>query len=429
MWILHRIMRLLPPPVAKCLALAIPFNMSILLIRFWVGYEGSVLIGLLTSIGAYAATDYFLRTPEERGRRLRSMREGIAALVIEHAGTIILVILCVAVSAATLGNPGTPKEAVVAEVMLDVKLFGFVIGLFYTVARALLFFLNRVALTTFIEQTALFAAEYHLALWLIGHIGDSAYRWALENPQDAAAGLIAAAIVWIILKVSSGWRSAQPEYVARGVAVFPPRELTERDTRYTAAHEAGHALVYAALGRLPADVKVAINDRPDAHGVLGFVTGIHERHRLPEKTFAEWRMLELLAGRMGESTLGETTLGGSNDHLQWLDIACLYLSNHCRGMFYAEPQNRFEWEQREAKLEALHQEQLRTLKSLFDLNAEVFRQLADALLERRTLTRDDLIPFLARVKLPEGFPRPSGSIVEANGRRTSSRDCDGRAEP
>lgn len=351
------------------------------------------------------------------------------ALVIEHAGTIILVILCVAVSAATFGNPGTPEEAVVTKVMLDVKFFGLVTVLFYTVGRALLFFLNLVALTTLIEQTALFAAAYHLALWLIGHAGDSAYRWALENPQDAAAGLIAAAIVWIILKVSSGWRSVQPEYVARGVAVFPPRELTERDTRYTAAHEAGHALVYAALGRLPVDVKVAINDRPDAHGVLGFVTGIHDRHRLPEKTFAEWRMLELLAGKMGESTLGETTLCGSNDHLQWLDIACLYLSNHCRGMFYAEPQNRFEWEQREAKLEALHQEHLRTLKSLFDLNTEVFRQLADALFEKRRLTRDDLIPFLARVKLPEGFPQPFGPIVEANGRRPSVRNCAQRGEP
>lgn len=423
------IKRLLPHPVTKRLAVAVPLTLCILLLRLWAGYEPFALIGLLTIIGAYAAADFLVCTPQEYRGRLRFIREGAATLVGEHAGTIVIVILCAAVSIATLGNSGAPKEAVVTEVMLDVKFFGLVTILFYTGGRALLLLLSRTAPSTVIEQTALFAAAYHVALWLIGHTGDRVYRWMRANPGAAASVLIAAAIVWMILRVSSGRRSAQSEYVARGMAVFPPRELTERDTRYTAAHEAGHALVYAALGRLPAEVKVAINDRPGADGVLGFVTGIHDRHRLPEKTFAEWRMLELLAGKMGESTLGETTLSGSNDHLQWYNLACLYLSNHCRGLFYAEPQNRFEWEQREAKLEALHREQLRTLKSLFDLNAEVFRQLADALLERRTLARDDLIPFLVCVKLPEGFPRPSGSIVEADGWRTSFRDCDGRAEP
>jgi len=51
---------------------------------------------------------------------------------------------------------------------------------------------------------------------------------------------------------------------------------------------------------------------------------------------------------------------------------------------------------------------LTLLRHLFDLNAEVFKQLADTLLEKRELGRDDLIPILGLVVLPVGFPLPFG---------------------
>ncbi len=150
-------------------------------------------------------------------------------------------------------------------------------------------------------------------------------------------------------------------------------------------------------------MKAAVNDRPDHNGVLGFVTGINSQHRLDEKTFAEWYMLVFLAGKMGESTLGST-----NDHARWLNVAKQYLSNHYRGMFYPEPQNEFEQKLNEEKLSALQSEQLSALSQLFDLNTDMFKGLADALLEKRTLARDELISFLTRVELPEGFPLPFG---------------------
>ena len=105
---------------------------------------------------------------------------------------------------------------------------------------------------------------------------------------------------------------------------------------------------------------------------------------------------------------GSSTLGSSNDHMRWLATARNYLANHYRGMFYLEPQNKFEQEQNEIKLEALQAEQLTLLRHLFDLNAEVFKQLADTLLEKRELGRDDLIPILGLVVLPVGFPLPFG---------------------
>ena len=66
---------------------------------------------------------------------------------------------------------------------------------------------------------------------------------------------------------------------------------------------------------------------------------------------------------------------------------------------------------RRAKLEALQAEQLTLLRNLFDLNAVVFKQLADTLLEKRELGRDDLIPILGLVVLPEGFPLPFGPFA------------------
>jgi hypothetical protein len=75
-------------------------------------------------------------------------------------------------------------------------------------------------------------------------------------------------------------------------------------------------------------------------------------------------------------------------------------------MFYLKPQNGWEQKQNEAKLEALQADQVAMLSRLFKLNADVLKQLANSLLEKWTINRDELIPFLSRVQFPEGFPRP-----------------------
>lgn len=268
-------------------------------------------------------------------------------------------------------------------------------------------------------------AIYTMALWLLGRSGDDFYTWALANPNDAAVGIVSFAIVWIIIRFSV-WPSDGLESIARssgavagssgavaGAVAGISRMPTVRDNQYTAAHEAGHALVYAALGRLPPNLKLAINDRPDHRGALGFVTGIRSQHQLDQQTFAEWYMLVFLAGKMGESELlGESTLGSCNDHARWLNVARQYLANHCKGMFYAEPQNEFEQQRNEAKLEALQAEQMALLSRLFDMNADILKALAAFLLEKRSLTRNELIPFLSQVQLPPEFPMPFGPFDE-----------------
>jgi len=183
---------------------------------------------------------------------------------------------------------------------------------------------------------------------------------------------------------------------------------TARDNRYAAAHEAGHALLYAALGdRLPTDVKLVINNHSDGRCAVGFITDVPSQHQLAEKSFVEWYMLVFLAGKLGEEFIhGGSTLGSRSDYLRWLGLARSYLANHYRGIYYVEPQNMLEQKQNEDKLEALRTEQLAMLGSFFNSNADVFKELVGTLLEKREMGRDDLIPFLGRVKLPLNFPLP-----------------------
>lgn len=180
-----------------------------------------------------------------------------------------------------------------------------------------------------------------------------------------------------------------------------------RFAAFTAAHEAGHAMVYAALGELPDDLEIVLNDAPDSSGA-GFVGHTVDVRKLEEKTVAEWEMMVFLAGKLGESALnGESTLGGAIDHQRWIVGAKRYLANHYAGIFYADPQNKFEQAQNDAKLEALQDAQLALLREMFSKNEDVFKELVNSLLVKRKLNKEEISAFLCRVQLPDGFPKPA----------------------
>lgn len=83
-----------------------------------------------------------------------------------------------------------------------------------------------------------------------------------------------------------------------------------------------------------------------------------------------------------------------------------------KGVFYAEPANTHEQASNDRQLEAPHAEQLAMIGALFDRNAQVHQDLYRALLEKRLLGRDQLRPFLDRVRLPEGFPIPFKDVED-----------------
>ena len=180
--------------------------------------------------------------------------------------------------------------------------------------------------------------------------------------------------------------------------------------RSTAAHEAGHMLVCAALHDTPQDITLHLEMRGDTAGYIkpGFGVDLNAPRFCNDPVCIHWLMLLLQAGAVAERYLtGRDGFGASNDNRHWLSCAQIYLANLCEDtIYYADPNNEQEQAHNVRELNALKQQQRALLATFFDLNDAVLRDLSAAAQEKRTLRRDDLLPFFARVRFPEGFPRP-----------------------
>lgn len=406
-------------PATKRLSIAIPLATGIGLIRSWLGFEQSALIGLVSGIAAYFIADGIFLKPEERKNRFKN---GVEFIKENFAGVVKYSIL-VSITAFFFGAHEKSSDPTVAQIQQLVEIFGLFLVLMYPMFTG--FFRTIVngdysSMMPSVGRVITGIAVYSLVLWAVGQFGVEMKEWIITNPNEAAVAGVSFLLVWFILKLSSG---AQYSYAANierggtaGSAMVGTRVLpknTERDIKYTAAHESGHALVYAALGCLPPGIELVIKDNGGIDGSLGYISGINSDHQLNEKTFSEWLMLVLLAGKYGESfAFGENTLGSTNDHQRWLNLAKTYLSNHFDGIFYSDPQSKFEQELNEEKLEKLQCSQNTMLQTLFSDNAQVFESLSGELLEKRTMGRDELMPHLSRVVLPDDFPMPLGAFNE-----------------
>ncbi len=398
--------------VSRRIAIAAPITVVIGLLRSWLGEE-SILVGVAVGLSAYVFADWLLSTKEDFRARQRTSW----AFLSEHQTTAIQWAICFAMIALCFGSRTDPNEPAVKQIQSIVETFGLIAVVVVPILSST--FSTAVwgawaSVESLISRFLRGFTFYAMALWLVGNSGDTLYQWTLANPHDAAIGTVSLAIVWLVVRFSAGTSHGQ-ERIARtmGVATagMARRSLTTtpitRDNRYTAAHEAGHALVYAALDHLPADVRITVLEQPERDGTLGFISRIKGPHQLVERAFVEWDMLVLLAGKIGEDrAMGETTMGSSNDFTRWVDAAKRYLSNQYRGLYYPEPQNELELKHNVAIMAELQREQTALLKQLFDRNAALFENLADTLLEKRTLSSEELACFLAKVDLPGGFPRP-----------------------
>lgn len=101
-------------------------------------------------------------------------------------------------------------------------------------------------------------------------------------------------------------------------------------------------------------------------------------------------------------------LGNANDLARWTAAATRYLRDGARGTFYAEPRTQLEQLSNNAALDALRAEQEACLSEFFERNHALHAALADELLHRRELDVVSLGPYLAKVVLPDGFPRLKG---------------------
>lgn len=256
-------------------------------------------------------------------------------------------------------------------------------------------------------KVGLGVVAYVCILSLIGNIGDEVVR----HPEVFIPVLV---VVLLSLPIVYLFRPAvQSAPVNAGNLPAPSRAVSRQktsaqDRRFIAAHEAGHALVYAAWPTYPDDLTVVVKDAADASNSLGYVNKAQHQHLLTEKGYAEWDMLLSLAGAAGErASTGMNTLGSVGDSSRWLAVAVPYLSCLTRGMFYNPASTQLEIEQNERQLTKLREEQFAHLDRFFEINHDVHDRLTRELVEKGQLKGLQLHPFFAAAEIPSSFPRPS----------------------
>lgn len=248
-----------------------------------------------------------------------------------------------------------------------------------------------------------------LVEFILIEAGDDIIAFVEANPMHGIAEAVSFFLVWSIIRMATPNRHGNA-YMASGqirFASFRPKP-TMRDDQATARHEAGHALLHAALPNLPSHFEVVMKHN-EKTGSLGFVTAAWEVNMLTTRIFSEWKMLMLRGGMAAEQSLeGGVTLGGSSDYQKWISEAHDYLSNGFRGPYYADPLTPEHTRLNHQTLDNFQRYQDAILAEFFLLNEAVLTDLSQCLIDRRRLDADSLKPFIDRVSFPVDFPRPFG---------------------
>jgi len=166
--------------------------------------------------------------------------------------------------------------------------------------------------------------------------------------------------------------------------------LKKTEREMVAYHEAGHTIIHLQTSLLPPLYKVSIVPRGQALGVTTLLPD--EDQNLQSKKFLLEELFVLMGGRAAEKTFyGSTTNGAAGD----LDVARKIARKmiHDWGMgerLYYEP------EQRDAEVEInrLLEKADQDAHAMIQAQRENTEKLAKALLERETLTRDEVLELL-----------------------------------
>ena len=362
------------------------------------------------------------------------LKENITGFISNHFFALIKFVALICTTAFFIMITKQPSDPIVLQVQTLVGAFGMLFLIIYAIYAAIIKYAQEADIDYGIKilmfyggRTMLAVTAFAITLWLIGDKGDATKEWVLTNVSETYILIITFVIIWFIFKLCFTHAPSYQDnllYSGHGMNLSkdhklkpnvqfngPLSELSDRDIEQIAAHEAGHVLVYAAFGCLPPNLEVVISD--DDQGSLGYTKGITSNDNLDKKTLMEWRMAVLLAGQLGQSFIFfENTAGSESDYSKWLLVAKKYLSNGFDGVFYIDPQNKFEQELNEDKLERLQVKQKTQLNDLFSQNEDLFKNLCSELVKKKRMNRADLTPYLSQVIIPKDFPLPFGSFTE-----------------
>jgi cell division protease FtsH len=170
--------------------------------------------------------------------------------------------------------------------------------------------------------------------------------------------------------------------------------LKQTEREMVAYHEAGHTIIHLKTSVLPPLYKVSIVPRGQALGVTTLLPD--EDQNLQSKKFLLEELFVLMGGRAAEKTFyGSTTNGAAGD----LDVARKIARKmiHEWGMgerLYYEPEKK----DAEVEINRLLETADNDAHAVIQAERENTEKLAKALLERETLTRDEVLELLGLSK-------------------------------
>lgn len=175
--------------------------------------------------------------------------------------------------------------------------------------------------------------------------------------------------------------------------------LKQKEREMVAYHEAGHTIVHLQTSLLPPLYKVSIVPRGQALGVTTLLPD--EDQNLQSKKFLLEELLVLMGGRAAETTFyNSTTNGAAGD----LDVARKIARKmiHDWGMgnkLYYEPEQR----EAESEINRLLDEADRQALEIVREQKEKTERLAQALLAKETLSREEVMRLLEDVDTKPAF--------------------------
>jgi cell division protease FtsH len=166
--------------------------------------------------------------------------------------------------------------------------------------------------------------------------------------------------------------------------------LKQKEREMVAYHEAGHTLVHLQTKMLPPLYKVSIVPRGQALGVTTLLPD--EDQNLQSKQFLLEELLVLMGGRAAEKTFYDSTTNGAAGDL---DVARKIARKmiHEWGMgekLYYEPEQR----DAEAEINRLLETADRQAFEIIQTHKESTQKLAQALLQRETLSREEVFELV-----------------------------------
>lgn len=218
---------------------------------------------------------------------------------------------------------------------------------------------------------------------------------SLSEPGSALYLVLVLVLFWVFRHLADAFFGSLRTMFYRPVAgdmAITASPLTQADIMIAAAHEAGHAVVYAGLGNR--QVEVTIFGQPK-NQVLA-ETRVDAEYLWSKRHLIDQMLRSLARPAAEQMLLDDFSTGAIGDTKNWQRYARLYFENGFRHL-YLEPKDTVEATFNATASERLRREQLDVVTTFLEANRDVLGDVAGTLQEQKRLGAADLHPFFERL--------------------------------